>query len=481
MKKGLFVRKPVNAQQEEEGQHSLRRHLTMWHLVAIGIGGIIGAGIFVVTGQAASQMAGPAICFSFIIGAMICCLAGLCYAELSSMIPVSGGAYSYTYASMGEFAAWLIGWAITAQYLIAAATVAVGWSGYFVSFLGDFGLQLSSIWTKAPLVYVAGQGWQLSGAVLNFPAAIILGLIGSMICIGIRAATQFNNVMVFIKLVTIALFIILGCYYVKADNWSPFIPENTGVFGEFGASGVFRAAGFLFLAYIGFDTVSTLAQEAVNPQKDIPRGILGSLLFSTLAYIVIALVLTGMVNYRLLNVPDPMSLALDVMGPSMVWFRFVMKVSILAALSSVILVHLLGMTRVMLAMGKDGLLPKSFASIHKTLRTPIVVTVVATLFTMMLSGLFSVEILGSIASMATLFIFGVVCLGVLILRYTHPEFERSFKVPLVPWVPLAGVFCCIGQMFFFPLTVWIQMLMWFGVGILIYFGYGIRHSKIRRG
>lgn len=479
--KGLFARKPIDAHLKGSLKEasSLRRHLTVWHLIAVGIGGIIGAGIFVITGQAAALMAGPAISLSFVIAAIICCLAGLCYAELSSMIPVSGGAYSYTYVSMGEFPAWMVGWAITAQYLIAAATVAVGWSGYFVSFVKDFGIELSENWTTPPFIYDAATGWSASGAILNLPAMGILLLMGGLLSMGIRAAARFNNLMVFTKLSTIFLFMVLGSFYVNQENWSPFIPESRGVFGEFGFSGILRASGLLFLAYIGFDTVSTLAQEAKNPQRDVPRGILGSLGISTFAYIATSLVLTGMVSYKLLNIPDPMSLALNLMGPSMVWFRFVVKVAILAALTSVVLVDLLGQTRVMLAMGADGLLPKVFSSIHPKLRTPVNVTIAATIFAMLLSGLFPIEILGSLVSISTLFIFAMVCLGVLILRHTHPLQERIFKVPFAPWIPILGALACFSQMIFFPLTTWFQAILWFGMGVLIYFSYGRRHSNLQ--
>ncbi|MBS0626095.1 MAG: amino acid permease [Verrucomicrobia bacterium] len=482
MKKGLFLRKPMKAAEGadslEEGHHELKRHLKAFHLVSIGIGAIIGAGIFVITGQAAAEYAGPSIVMSFIIAAIVCVFAGLCYAELSSMIPVSGGSYSYAYVAMGEFPAWIVGWSVTAQYLISASTVAVGWSGYFSSLMKDFGIPLSNLFTGAPFLFE--EGWKLSGTILNLPAMILVFLVGVLISVGIKAAARFNHAMVFIKLATVILFIIIGIPYIQSDNWLPFIPENTGVFGEFGISGTIRAAGLLFFAYLGFDTVSTLAQEAVNPQKDLPKGILGSLFVCTLAYIATSLVLTGVVNYTLLGVPDPMSVALNVMGAKFFWLKFIVKLAIIAGLASVVLVQLLGQSRVFFAMSRDGLLPQQFSQVNKSTKTPVFSSVITCLLSMIVSGLFSVNILGQLVSMTTLFIFAMVCLGVLILRYTHPEFKRSFKVPLVPYIPLVGMLVCLGQMCFLPLASWVLLLGWLAVGLAIYFRYGIRHSKLRR-
>lgn len=482
MKKGLFVRKPMKAQfiEVDEEHHGLKRHLNALQLTAIGIGAIIGAGIFVITGQAAAQFAGPGLAISFVIAAFICTFAGLCYAELSALIPVAGGSYSYSYVALGEFPAWIVCWAITAQCLISAATVSVGWSGYFVSVLADFGFSLSPLLTGAPFVYDAMTGWQSSGALLNVPAMMIALLLGGLILIGIKAAAYFNNLMVIIKLLTIFFFIVMGSFYIDIANWTPFIPENTGLFGDFGWSGIMRAAGLVFFAYIGFDTISTLAQDSINPQKDLPRGIMGSLFICTIAYIATALVLTGVVNYTLLNVPDPMSVALNVMGPQLFWLKFIVKIAILSGLTTVVLVQMLGQTRVFLAASKDGLLPPAFSKLHHHLRTPVFATIVTILAVVCISGLFSVDILGSLVSMSTLFIFTIVCLAVLFLRYTHPEFERPFKVPFVPFVPIAGIITCLTQMFFLPLVTWGQMISWFLIGLIVYFVYGIKNSKIRQ-
>lgn len=483
MKKGLFIRKPIRAvesDEPEEEQHQLKRHLGPFNLTAIGIGAIIGAGIFVITGQAASLYAGPAIILSFLIASTVCVFAGLCYAELSSMIPVSGGSYSYSYVAMGEFPAWIVGWSITGQILFSSSTVAVGWSGYCSSFLKDIGIHLSPIFTNSPIAYTIEEGWQLTGALINLPAVLLVLAIGTMISIGIKAATHFNNLMVIIKLTTIVLFILLGFSYIKMENLTPFIPENSGLFGEFGWSGVFRAAGLLFFAYIGFDTVSTLAQESINPQKDLPKGILGSLLISTGAYIITSLVLVGIVHYTNLNVPDPMSVALNAMGSSFGWLKSVVKLAILAGLASVVLVQTLSLTRVFFTVSKDGLISKRFSKINRKTKTPLFSTIATSLFCVIISGLLPVNILGELVSMQTLFLFAIVCLGVLILRYMHPEFERPFKVPLVPFIPGIGILVCLFQMGCLPIGTWIQFLIWLTCGLLIYFGYGMRHSKLRR-
>jgi APA family basic amino acid/polyamine antiporter len=481
MPKKLFLRKPLKANfiEVDEEQHGLKRHLGWFQLIVIGIGAIIGAGIFVITGKAAAEYAGPAIVLSFVLASMICVFAGLCYAELSALIPVAGGSYSYAYVALGELPAWVIGWCVTGQYIFSASTVAAGWSGYFKSFLKDWNLQLPEYLSGSLFQYSTETGWALSGHVLDIPAMLLVLFIGALICVGIKAAAHFNNAMVVIKLATIALFIIIGLPHIQTANWTPFIPENTGIFGSFGWSGIVRAAGLVFFAYIGFDTVSTLAQDAKNPQKDLPRGILGSLGVCTLAYIVVSLILTGIVSYKFLNVPDPISVALDAMGPSFFWVSTIVKIAILSGLASVILVQLLGQTRTLLAIGKDGLLPRAFSRLHKTLRTPVNATVVATLAIVFLSGLFPVEILGQLVSMMTLFIFAIVCLGVLVLRKTHPEFKRPFKVPLVPWVPLLGIITCIAQMLALPAVTWVQMILWFVLGLFIYFSFGIKNSKIR--
>jgi APA family basic amino acid/polyamine antiporter len=463
----------------DEEQHSLKRHLGWFQLVVIGIGAIIGAGIFVITGKAAADYAGPAIVLSFVLASIICVFAGLCYAELSSLIPVAGGSYSYSYIALGELPAWIIGCCVTAQYLLSASTVAAGWSGYLTSFLKDWNIAIPVHYAAAPFQYSVESGFSLSGHFLNLPAMLVILFIGVMISVGIKAAARMTSIMVVIKLATIALFIILGLPHIHPSNWVPFIPANTGIFGEFGWSGIVRAAGLVFFAYIGFDTVSTLAQDSKNPQKDLPRGILGSLGICTLAYIVVCLILTGVVSYTFLGVSDPMAVALDAMGPGFFWVASLVKVAILAGLASVVLVQLLGQTRVFFAISKDGLLPKAFSQVHQKLRTPVIGSIVTTLAAMVLAGLFPVDVLGQLVSMVTLLIFAIVCLGVWVLRHTHPEFKRPFKVPFVPWIPLAGILTCVAQMFALPAVTWVQMIVWLGIAMAIYFLYSIKHSKIR--
>ncbi len=482
MFKRLFVRKPISRQSfDETGEtHQLKRHLNGFHLILIGIGAIIGAGIFVITGQAAADYAGPAVVLSFLIAASICLFAGLCYAELSSMIPVSGGSYSYSYVAMGEFPAWIVGWALTAQYLISASTVAVGWSGYFSSLMEDFGVLLLSSLSNAPVGYSPEAGWHWTGAFLNIPAMLLILVLGVLISVGIRAVAHFNHAMVGIKLSAILLFIALGIFYIDPANWHPLVPSNTGIFGQFGWSGILRASGLVFFAYIGFDTVSTLGQDSIRPQRDLPRGILGSLLVCTCAYILTSLVLTGVVSYTKLGVPDPMSVALNAMDPKLFWIKLIVKFAILAGLTSVVLVQLLGQTRIFYAISGDGLLPPAFSRVHPKTKTPLFTTLIIALVAMFIAGLFPINVLGQLVSMTTLFLFTIVCAGVWILRKRHPEFERSFRVPFVPWVPLTGILACVLQMLFLPLSTWIQMGLWVALGLAVYFSYGIKKSKIRR-
>jgi len=480
--KNLLRRKPMKATfvdiEGGGGKHELKRHLKGIHLVTIGIGAIIGAGIFVITGQAAALYAGPSVVLSFIIAAIICTLAGLCYAELASLIPVAGGSYSYSYVALGELPAWIVGWAVCGQYMISASTVAVGWSGYFVSLFTDFGMTFTNSFIHAPFSYSPDAGWHWTGAFLNVPSIVLALFLGFLISIGIRAAAHFTNVMVVVKLLTVLLFIILGIPYIQTENWIPFIPENTGNFGDFGLSGILRGAGIVFFAYVGFDTVSTLSQDAVRPQRDIPRGVLGSLFICTVAYIVTSLVLVGVVHYTQLDVPDPMAVALRAMGSKFFWFKFMVKIAILAGLTSVVLVQMLGQSRMFLAMSKDGLLPEKFGDVHGTTKTPVFASFITTLIVAAIAGIFSVEVLAQLVSITTLFIFGIVCLGVLVLRKSHPEFHRSFKVPLVPFIPILGMVACFAQMCMLTLGTWVQLVVWLVLGLIIYFGYGMRNSKV---
>ena len=481
MSKGLFVKKTIKSLLDEaaDSKHGLKRSLGALNLTALGIGAIIGAGIFVLSGQAAAEYAGPGILLSFVFAALICVFAALCYAEFASLIPIAGSAYSYAYVTMGEMTAWIIGWGLTMEYLFSAATVSVGWSGYFVSLLADIGIPVPACVASAPLSYEVISGWKQTGALFNLPAMFIVAVMGALVAVGIKAAASFNNVMVVIKMSVIVLFIGCGVAYISADNLTPFIPDNTGVWGQFGFSGVLRGAGVVFFAFIGFDALSTLAQESRNPQRDLPIGMLGSLGISTIVYIIVGIVLLGLVSYTTLDVPDPIALAVNALGSKFVWLRFVIKIAILAGLTSVVLVMLLGQARIFYTMAQDGLMPKIFGKISDRFHTPFLTTVIVTLVCMVFAGIFPVGILGQLTSMGTLLAFAIVCFGILVLRYTQPTLHRPFKTPFVPWIPLAGTLACIVQMIALPGVTWMQLIVWMCFGLWIYFTYGVKNSRAR--
>ncbi len=501
----LFTIKPIQELLDEaaDNKQGFKKALTATNLTTLGIGGIIGAGIFVLTGQAAAQYAGPAIVISFIISGIACAFAGLCYAEFASMIPISGSAYTYAYTTLGEFLAWIIGWDLILEYLFAASTVSVGWSGYMVSFLHDLGVNLPVQFTAAagttlidppgPISWVpktaelvnllTKQGVDVASlptthAILNIPAMFIIGILTLLLIIGIKESASFNNVMVITKVGVIILFVVIGFFFVKAVNWKPFIPPNTGEWGHFGWSGIFRAAGVIFFAYIGFDAVSTAAQEAKNPQKHMPIGILGSLGISTILYILVAIVLTGIIAYPRLLVPDPVAVGVDSMGDKMFWLRPIIKIAALAGLSSVILVMLLGQPRIFYTMAKDGLLPSVFAKVHKKFKTPYISSLLTGLVAMILAGVLPIGILGELVSIGTLLAFTIVCISIIFLRKSRPDIPRPFKTPFVPWIPLLGAIFCVGQMAALPQDTWLRLLIWMYIGFLIYFIYSIRKSVI---
>ncbi|HUN54810.1 MAG TPA: amino acid permease [Smithella sp.] len=481
MMKGLFARKPILLimQEPEVEQHQLKRVLGPWGLISLGIGVVIGAGIFVLSGHAAASYAGPAIVLSFIISAVGCALAGLCYAEFASMIPISGSAYTYAYATLGELLAWIIGWDLVLEYLFGASTVAVGWSGYVVSFLKDFNINIPAALCQAPLSYSVASGWQTTGAILNFPAIFIVALMTTLLVIGIRESAGVNNLIVVIKLCVIALFIGVGVFFIKLANWTPFLPANTGVFGEFGWSGVVRGAGVIFFAYIGFDAVSTAAQEARNPKRDMPIGILGSLAVCTAIFILMSGVLTGIMKYSNLSVPDPIAVAVNAAGPGIAWLRPFIKLGAIAGLSSVVLVLLMAQPRVFFAMARDGLLPAAFARVHPRFKTPYIPTILTGCAAALVSGIFPINILGELVSIGTLLAFVIVCVSVLVLRYRHPEIPRVFSTPWVPFVPIAGALVTMLQMVFLPLGTWIRLIVWMVIGMVIYIFYSRRHSRVR--
>jgi len=480
MPRRLFSTKPVGELHEADTVNELHRTLDARALVMLGIGAIIGTGIFVLTGTAAANHAGPALVISFLIAGLGCGLAGLCYAEFASMIPVSGSAYSYSYATLGEVVAWFIGWNLILEYLFAAATVAVGWSGYVVSLCEQLGIHLPDALTNAPLTKGSGHFEIVrTGALLNLPAVLIVAAITALCYVGIHQTARFNAIVVAIKVTVILLFIAFGVWVVDGANWEPFIPPNTGEYGHFGWSGVVQAAGIIFFAYIGFDAVSTAAQEAKNPQRDMPVGILASLAICTVLYVAVSAVLTGMVPYPDLNTPAPVALALD-RHPELRWLAGWIKLGAIAGMTSVMLVMLLGQPRIFYAMSRDGLLPPLFRKVHPTHKTPYVGTLITGSLAALIAGLFPVTILGELVSIGTLLAFTTVCIGVLVLRYTRPDLKRPFKVP-APWlVCTTGALVCTGMMISLPHDTWVRLFGWTALGFLIYFFYGYRHSELRR-
>ena len=480
MFKDLFIRKTLAELeiQADSNHNSLKRHLTALNLTLLGVGCVIGAGIFVLTGTAAATHAGPAVALSFVLSAFGCLLAGLCYAEFASMIPVSGSAYTYGYATMGEFIAWIIGWDLILEYLFGSATVAVGWSGYVTSMLGDFGIVLPASISQSPFIFDA-TGWHMSGAIINFPAVFIIALMTTLLVIGIKESARFNNIIVMIKVVVILLFIGFGISHINVANWTPFVPAPTAD-GHFGWWGVITGAAVVFFAYVGFDAVSTTSQEALNPKRDVPRGILFSLLICTILYIAVSLVLTGIVNYKELNVPAPIALAIDRAGSSLIWLRPIIKIGAIAGLSSVVLVLLLGQTRVFFTMASDGLLWKSFAKTHSKFKTPHITTIVTGCFAAFFAGFFPIGLLGEMVSIGTLLAFVIVSIGIIILRKAEPDAVRAFKTPWVPFVPILGALVCLLQMVSLPLDTWIRLISWMLIGFVIYFTYGRKHSHARQ-
>ncbi len=480
MSGSLFKRKSIDriAKEADDEQRGLKRVLGPLDLVSLGIGIIIGAGIFVVTGQAAAQYAGPAISLSFVLSGIGCVFAGLCYAEMASMIPVSGSAYTYSYATMGQFVAWIIGWDLILEYLFASSTVSVGWSGYMVSFLRDFGVIIPEIVAKAPLSFDHIHGWGFTGAVLNIPAVFVVLAATAVLVLGIRESATANSFIVILKLVVLIVFIGVGFFYINRENWEPFIPPNEGMFGHFGWSGILRGAGVIFFAYIGFDAVSTAAQETKNPQRNVPIGILGSLFVATLLYIAVALVLTGVVKYDMLNVPDPIAVAVDFMGEELYWLRPLIKIGAIAGLTSVVMVLLFGQTRIFYAMSRDKMLPEKFSEVHAKFRTPVFATALTGVVAAFFAGIFPIGILGELVSIGTLLAFVIVCAGVLVLRYREPGLKRPFKAPLFPLVPIMGILVSLAQMAALPMDTWLRLIIWMAAGFVIYFLYARKRAVV---
>jgi basic amino acid/polyamine antiporter, APA family len=477
----LFATKTIAEIKEADAKgQQLHRTLSATALTLLGIGGIIGTGIFVLTGTAAAEHAGPALALSFIIAGIGCAFAGLCYSEFAAMIPVSGSAYSYSYATLGEGIAWFIGWNLILEYMFAVATVSVGWSGYLLNLLDLYGIHLPYALSHAPFAQAGADSFNVvrTGAILNVPAVAIVAVLATICYIGIKQSSSFNSVIVTIKVAVVLIFIFLGIGYIQPHNWHPFIPPNTGHMGVYGISGIFAAAGVIFFAYIGFDAISTTAQEARNPQRDMPIGILASLIICTILYVVVSVILTGMVNYTKLDVPAPIALALTTYKPEL-WLSSVVDIGAIAGMTSVMLVMTLAQARIFLAMSQDGLLPKFFGRVHPIFRTPSVGTVITGVAAATIGGLFPVGILGQLVSIGTLAAFVTVCVGVLVLRYKRPDLPRPFKAPW-PWFTcIAGAVICLAMMAFLGVGTWIRLIVWTIIGAVIYVFYGYHHSKVR--
>ena len=482
----LFVKKPMAAllsEAQETGSHTLNRTLGAWGLIALGIGAIIGAGLFSITGMAAANHAGPAITLSFVVAALGCLFAGLCYAEFASMIPVAGSAYTYSYATMGEFIAWIIGWDLVLEYAVGAATVGISWSRYLVKFLEGFDIHLSHNLTVGP--------WD--GGIINLPAVFIIVLMSLLLMKGTKESAWVNALIVGLKITVVIVFIVLGWKYINNDNYQPYIPDNNGTFGDFGFSGIIRAAAIVFFAYIGFDAVSTAAQEAKNPKRDMPWGILGSLAICTVLYILFAHVMTGVANYTSFAGKDgiaPVAIAIDNMGtadatgvirPDYPWLNRAIIVAILAGYASVILVMLMGQSRVFFSMSKDGLIPRIFSTVNPKTQTPAKSNMLFMLFVSLFAAFVPARVVGEMTSIGTLFAFILVCVGVWVMRKKMPEIPRAFKTPFVPLVPILGIAVCLFMMVFLPMDTWIRLLVWMLIGMDIYLAYGAKHSHLGNG
>jgi APA family basic amino acid/polyamine antiporter len=458
-----------------EGEHRLSRTLGPYHLIMIGIGCIIGAGIFVIAGTAAAQHAGPAVLISFGFAALACLFAGLCYAEFAAMIPVSGSAYTYAYATMGRFVAWFIGWNLVLEYGVSASTVAVGWTGYFVSLLSIFGIDFPASLSNAPLAGGGPGDLRWTGALINLPATILTLALTALLVVGMRASAQFNGAMVLIKTGIILLVLLFGLPFVQPENLTPFIPPNEGEYGRFGWSGILAASGMVFFAYIGFDAVSVAAQEAKNPQRDMPIGIIGSLVISSGLYVLMALVLVGITDYRMLNVPNPVSFAVNQV-PELIWLALPINLGALVGLASVVFVSLYGQSRIFYCMARDGFLWPLFGAVHPTYRTPHRGTVVTGVIASVLAALFPLDVLADLVSIGTLLAFVVVCIGVMMLRVSAPNARRPFRTPFVWLTAPLGVVTCTTLMLSLSSATWIRLAVWTALGLAVYFAYGYRHA-----
>jgi basic amino acid/polyamine antiporter, APA family len=457
------------------GEGRLRRALGPVALTAVGLGATIGTGVFVFTGTVAAKHAGPALTISLVIAAIVCLLAAVCYSEFASFVPVSGSAYSYAYATLGEGVAWFIGWNLMLEYVMSASAVAVSWSGYVSNLLASWGIHLPKVLTNGPI----DTNWKATGAIINVPAILIVAAMSWICYIGIKKSSGINSFMVYLKVGVIVIFVLAGMHYVDTSNWHPYIPENTGEKGHYGWSGIMTGAGLILFSYIGFDTASTTALESRNPKRDVPLGILSALAISCVLYLAMAAVLTGMVSYTQLNVNEPVALAID-LHPELAWLGTLVKIGIIMGMTSVILMSLLGTPRILLAMADDGLMPAAMRNCHPRYKTPHVATVVTGVFGALVAGLFPLDVLADLISIGILLAFAVVCAGVLILRYTRPDHPRPFRVPFAPVTCTLGTVLCLATSFFLSDGTWIRLLIWTILGFSIYGFYGYWHSRLRK-
>ncbi|MBW8772636.1 MAG: amino acid permease [Gemmatimonadetes bacterium] len=473
----IFRRKSVTAlQAEAASDHSLKRVLGPWNLTALGIGAIIGTGIFVLTGTVAAQNAGPAVVLSFALAGVASVFAALCYSEFASLVPMAGSAYTYGYATLGEFFAWVIGWDLVLEYALSATTVAIGWSGYVVRFLADIGIHVPAAFSAARGTQVMMADGSAVTAIMNVPAVIIVVLVTTLLVIGVKESANVNTVIVFIKLAVVLMFIAAAAHAVNPANWHPFIPANLGPREKFGTSGIVAGAGIVFFAYIGFDAVSTAAQEAKDPQRDMPRGIIGSLLVCTVLYIIVSLIATGIVPYQELDVPAPIALAADRAGLG--WISTFISLGAIAGLSSVILVQLMAQSRVFYSMARDGLLPGIVNKVHPKFQTPYLTSIVTGVAVAIPAAILPLRDAAKLVSIGTLSAFVIVCVGILVLRIREPELPRPFKTPWIWFSAPMGALSALFLMYSLDLETWIRLLVWFLIGLAIYLGYGVRHSKL---
>jgi APA family basic amino acid/polyamine antiporter len=473
----LFAVHPVLAP-ERAGAERLKQALSVWALMAIGIGATIGTGIFVLTGTVAANQSGPAITISLGIAAFGSGLAALCYAEFAAFLPVPGSAYSYTYATLGEVVAWFIGWNLLLEYGISASAVAVSWSAYVVNLLESWGIHLPAMWINAPLQQTAAGHLVITGAIMNAPAVLIVLALSAVCYVGIQETARVTNFMVALKIGVILIFVVAGLKFISPSNWHPYIPANTGTFGHFGWSGVMQGAGIIFFSYVGFDTASTTALEARNPQRDLPLGIMGTLIISTVLYMAMAAVITGMISYTHLNVAAPVAAALDA-HPALSWLRSLVILGTIIGMTSVILTSILGQPRILLSMADDGLLPPAMSRCHPRFKTPHVSTAVTGIGAALIAGIFPLDVLADLISIGILLAFAVVCLGVLVMRYTRPDVHRPFRVPWAWLLCPLGAAVCFGMTYFLSDATWIRLVVWTVIGGVIYLFYGFRHSKLR--